>query len=269
MPTKAPKKTALAKAAPTGTSLATIDAELDAQVANIQQMVGSSSSQRLSVGATGDFMVGDQNYGSEVQVIVLDWRSRNNFYIDPYNKDNPTPPDCYAIGSVIEDMAPEGDSPALQSDKCSTCPMNQWGSAPNGKGKACQNRRHIAVLLVDPENEDAHNAPDAPIYLLDLSPTNLKFFDGAVKGIARTMGHPVKAIFTLTATPMGTYSQISWTDPVPNPNYGQHAARRLGTVDILERRPDFAAHEAKQKAAPARRNTPKPAPRRAAGGARR
>lgn len=250
------KKKAITKAA--GTSIATIDQELSNEVALIKDMVGQASGNRLKLEATGDFLLPDGgNLGNEIQVVVLDFVSRNNFYLTQYNADNPSPPDCYAIGKVINDMAPEGDSPAKQNDICRTCPMNQFGSAPNGRGKACQNRRLVAVLVVDPENPDAHNEPDAPIYTLDLSPTNIKSFDGAVSLVARSLaGPPIKAVLTVVGKNVGTYAMATWMDPMPNPDYALHVQRRAEVQDMLYRKPDFAAYEAAPptKRAPARRS---------------
>lgn len=248
----------------TGTALANIDQELANEVANIKDQIGQSSSKKISVAVTGDFILpGDVSVGDEIQVIVVDFASRNNFYINPYDPQTPSPPDCYAMNKTIANMAPEDDSPEKQNDDCATCPMNAWGSGNGGKGKACQNRRYVAVLVVNPDEPDAHNAPDAPIYLLDLSPSNIKYFDGAVASVARSLGHPIKAIFTIVGKNAGTYATVTWHDPEPNPDYAAHAQRRGEVQDMLFRRPDFAAAAAKQQQKPAARGG-RPAPRRAA-----
>lgn len=253
----------IAVAKPTGTAIANIDQELAQDVANIKSQIGQSSSKKISVAVTGDFILpGDVSVGNEIQVVVVDFASRNNFYINPYDPNNPTPPDCYAMNKVINDMAPEDDSPEKQNEECLTCPMNAWGSGNGGKGKACQNRRYVAVLVVDPEDPEAHNAPDAPIYLLDLSPSNIKFFDGAVNSVSRSLGHPIKAIFTIVGKNAGTYATVTWHDPEPNPDYASHAQRRGEVQDMLYRRPDFAAAAAKQQQKPAARG--RTTPRRAA-----
>ena len=255
----ATKKTALAKAT-ASTALANIDQELALQVANIKDTISQASGNKLKLEATGDFVLPDgSNLGNEIQVIVIDYASRNNFYTTPYNPQNPAPPDCYAMGRVLRDMKPEDDSPAPQSDDCASCPMNAFGSGNNGKSKACQNRRLLAVLVIDPDNPEAHNEPDAPIYILDLSPSNIKSFDGAVSMCARSLnGPPVKAILTIVGRNAGTYATTSFIDPLPNPDYAAHYARKPEVEDLLFRRPDFTAAAAK---APTRRAPP---PKRAA-----
>lgn len=241
-------------------SIALIDQEMAKEVANLKSQIGQASGNKISVESTGNFKLPDGlDLGDEIHVVVIDFVSRNNFYSIPFNRDNPAPPDCYAIGKVIAEMAPEDDSPSPQNELCASCPLNQFGSGNGGRGKACSNRRLLAVVLVDPEDPDASAAADAPIYTLDLPPTAIKSFDGAASYVARALaGPPVKAVLTVTAKPVGTYAAISFSDPVPNPHYAVHYARRGEVQDMLFRKPDFATYEAKKPArrpaAPARRS---------------
>ena len=195
--------------------------------------------------------------------MVLDFVSRNNFYDQKYNRDNPAPPACYAIGKSLKDMAPENDSPDPQNSDCASCPLNQFGSGDNGKSKACQNRRLAAVMVIDPENPEASAEPDAPIYTLDLSPSNIKSFDGAINMSSKSMGHYIKVLLTVTGKNVGTYATATFSDPVPNEFYAAHYARRAEVEPLLTRKPDFAAYAA--KAPPARGRGAAPAPRKAAG----
>lgn len=251
-----------------GTSIANIDAELANEIANIKDTISQGSGNKIKVLPTGSFELPDGlDLGDEIQVVVVDFVSHNKFYATPYNPQNPTPPDCYAMGRKLNDMAPEDDSPHKQNDDCRTCPLNQFGSGNGGRGKACKNSRVLAVLLVDQENPDAHNAPDAPLYVLELPPTALRSFDGAVGHIARALnGPPVKAILTVSAKNAGTYALITFSDPVPNPDYAANVGRRPEVEDLLFRKPDFAAFEAKQASAPRGRAN---AARKPAAGARR
>ena len=251
--------TAIAKSAPktSNQSLATIDQELANEVLDLKSQIGQASGNKIKVESSGDIILPDGgNLGNEIQLVVVDFVSRNNWYSGPYIPGQVSPPDCYAIGKVISTMSPEADSPAIQSDKCSTCELNQFGSGANGKSKACKNSRLAAVLVIDPENPDAHNAPDAPLYTIDLPPTAIQSFDGAVAAVARSLaGPPVKAILTMIANNAGTYALIKFVDPVPNPDYALHYARRAETVDMLNRKSDFSAPASKPQRgrAPARR----------------
>ena len=250
--------------AATGTSLALVDDELAKEVANLKNSISQPSGNRIRVEATGDFILPDGlNLGNEFQIVVIDFVSRNTFYSGPYNPQNPSPPDCYAIGKDIGAMAPEQDSPSLQADKCFSCPLNQFGSGNNGKSKACKNTRELAVRIVDDQGYDA----GATLYTLSLPPTAIRSFDGAVAAVMRSLnGPPLKAILTVSARNKGTYAEITFTDPVPNPDYAQDFARRAEVQDVLFRKPDFSAYQSQP---PARGRAAAPAARRATPGTRR
>jgi len=246
--------------APVGGSkaLSTLDAELAQEVANLKNQIGAPGGKAIKVEPAGAFTSPEGlDLGSEIQVVVLDFVSKNLFYSSPYVKGVSVPPDCYAAGKNLGEMKPDPESPAVQNHDCPSCPLNAFGSGNNGKSKACKNTRELAVLLLDPQHPDAHNDPKAPIYTLSLPPTAIMSFDGVVAHTMRMLGGPpIKAIVTITAENVGTYAKISFVDPVPNPHYGQHAARRAECVDLLFRKPDFNAR-------PAARQTARPTPRRA------
>lgn len=242
------------------TAIATIDQELANEVAVLKKAIGAPSGNKIEVQPTGAFVLPDgTNLGTEIQVVVLDFVGRNFYYDARYDPNTVTPPACYAIDKDRQQasMAPEADSPHKQSDTCAACPKNQFGTGDNGKGKACKNRYWLACLLVDDDNVGSHNAPTAPIYLLDLPPSQRRSFEGFVTTVGRALnGPPVKAIVSVVGANVGTYASITFTDPVANPDYAVHSARRAECVDILRRTPDFAAAAAAQptrsKAAPRR-----------------
>jgi hypothetical protein len=243
-------------------AMTTLDAQLSGEIANLKETLGAPSGNKIKViaapqGAPGAFETPEgQNLGDEIQIVVIDYISRNTYYSSPYNANNIVPPDCYALGRIIKDMAPEDDSPVKQNEVCSTCPQNAFGSGANGSSKACSNRYWLASLLVDQDNPDAHNAPDAPMYLIDLAPTSRKAFEGYVTGVARSLnGPPIKAIVTLRASGAGTYSLVSFHDVISNPDYAEHFKRRGEAEAMLTRRPDFTALVAQptKRGQPARR----------------
>lgn len=97
--------------------------------------------------------------GNQIAVVVVDSVFENTYYEDRFNADAPVPPVCYAFarGDAKDEMFPH---PAMQEHRhfvpqhvehgevmgCAGCPMNEWGSADQGRGKACQNRRRLALL---------------------------------------------------------------------------------------------------------------------------
>lgn len=97
--------------------------------------------------------------GNQMAVVILDGIHENIFYGTAYDPDNRAPPKCFAFGReedgtfVPEDeMEPheivdkETDTFERQSSDCASCPNNEWGSAEKGRGKACGNRRRLALI---------------------------------------------------------------------------------------------------------------------------
>lgn len=237
------------------TALSTLDSQLAQEVATIRDAIGGPAGNAIKIKPTGDFVLPDGAIiGNQIQVVVLDFVSKNFLYTERYDPNNPSPPACFAVGKNIAAMVPVKEAPDPQSENCASCPMNAFGSGENGKSKACKNTRELAVLLV--EDDGSHNAPDAPIYTLSLSPTNMRSFDSFVSNCVRTLGGPpIKAIVTLSGENVGTYASITCSDMVPNPNYAEHFMRRSEADVLLTRLPDFTPRQA-----PARNN--KPAARR-------
>lgn len=74
------------------------------------------------------------------------------YYEKRYEEGDESKPDCYSTDGV----APAADAAKPQSQKCATCPHNQWGSRltdNGGKGKACADSRRLAVAPVGQLND--------------------------------------------------------------------------------------------------------------------
>lgn len=92
--------------------------------------------------------------GNQACVIVLDAILENTAYEGKFDPDNKMPPRCYAFSRLDQQdsMAPHESMEKFpeyfipQSDSCGTCPLNEYGSADTGRGKACQNRVRLTLL---------------------------------------------------------------------------------------------------------------------------
>ena len=60
---------------------------------------------------------------------------------DERTEDDDPMPQCYSI----DGFSPCGGA-KLQSDLCSTCPKNQFGSGADGRGKACRNTMRFLII---------------------------------------------------------------------------------------------------------------------------
>lgn len=92
--------------------------------------------------------------GNQMAVVILDALRERTYYTTKFDATSETnlPPVCYALGRTEEDLAPHPtmqrglDYFQPQSSECATCPHNEWGSSDTGRGKACSERRRLAVL---------------------------------------------------------------------------------------------------------------------------
>ena len=93
----------------------------------------------------------------EIVGVIVDHHPVNAYWADKYAGAN-NPPDCASIdGKVGVDL--DGNR-----KPCNSCPMNEWGTAEDGRGKACKNMHRVYIL------REGEMLP----LLLTLPPTSLK-----------------------------------------------------------------------------------------------
>ena len=93
----------------------------------------------------------------EIIGVIVDHHPVNAYWADKYSGAN-NAPDCASMdGKVGVDL--DGNR-----KPCNSCPMNAWGTADDGRGKACKNMRRLYIL------RDGESLP----LLLTLPPTSLK-----------------------------------------------------------------------------------------------
>jgi hypothetical protein len=170
----------------------------------------------------------------------------NAYYDRKYDPQNPTPPACFALGLEPGSMMESINSPDDQNKDakgnpggCSSCWAGQWGS--DGKGKACGNARLLAVL---PAIEDLSD--DTPLWLLKVSATALKGFDGYVSSVARVFNRPVRAVSTLVDfNPNTDYPQLIFSHPevISDEHLLIAHSRREEALNRLMTEPDVSSYQ--------------------------
>lgn len=250
MATKAPAKTAALKntaASKASTSVAvrkpaagnivSIQEALKAQAGDIAGRIAPASGNKIRVSQSKEFVLPDGTKTRDpLQLVIVDFVTTHAFYETAFDKDNIVPPGCFAIGVNPKDMTPSANSPNQQSDSCQGCPMNEFGS--NGKGKACSNNRLLAVLPPDADE-------DTPIWLLSVSATALKAFDGYVQSVVRVFGMPpVSVVTTVSFNDAVDYPQLTFSNPQPNENIAVGYARQAEARDLLMVEPDVSGYVA-------------------------
>ena len=238
--------TAVAVKKPTSGNIVNIQEALKAQVAAMSGRVAAPTGSAIRLTQDKQFSLPDgTKTPGPLQLVVVEFTNKNVFYETAFDAKNPTPPACFSIGTNPKAMVPSANSPIIQSKDCTDCPMNAWGS--KGNGKACSNTKLLAVL---PPDADA----DTPMWLLNVSPTAGKGFDKFVGDAARIFQMPpVGVVVTVGFNPNETYAQLTFTDPQPNANVGEHFARQEEAREMLATEPDVSGFVKKPAAKSGRR----------------
>jgi hypothetical protein len=229
-------KTAIAVRKPTGGAIVSIQEALKAQVAGMSERTQPAGGNKIKL-SPGKFSLPDGTEAQgELQLVVVDFVTVHKFYEGKYDSKNIVPPGCFAIGVNPKQMTPSANSPNLQSESCQGCPMNEFGSS--GEGKACKNGRLLAVLPPDADDK-------TDMWLLEVSPTALKNFDGYVNSVARQFQMPpVGVITTVSLDPNVDYPKLVFSDPQPNNNLELSFARQGEAREMLNVEPDVSGWQA-------------------------
>lgn len=180
-----------------------IAAQVAAMIAGVQDRVNKPSGDNIRITQNKEFELPDgRKSDGPLDLIILDFVSFNAFYEGRYDPNNITPPLCFSLGTVVQQMVPSENSTEPQCTTCAACPMNQFGS--EGSGKACKNKRRLAVIPADFDE-------DTPIYTLDVSPTGLKSFDKYVSSLASVQRKvPAQLITEVAFDPARDYPSLTF-----------------------------------------------------------
>ena len=180
-----------------------IKEQLAAEAADIGSKIAAPSGDRISLSNSGTIRTPDGGEGNEIEVVVIDFIASNMFYPDAYDRDNPQPPSCFALGREPSLLAPSKNADPAEAATCSVCPNNQFGSALVGAGKACKNTRLLAVVDI--------SSDDPEIWVLAVSPTALKKFDGYVRNLAnKHTTVPVAVLTRIALDPTADFASPSF-----------------------------------------------------------
>lgn len=221
---------------PTGGALVDIRARMAQEIADMASRVGAPGGDAIKVTQDKKFEFPDgTKHAGPIKLVIVDFVSANAFYEGAYDPNNISPPACFAIGTNPTQLIPSDNSPVKQATACSSCPMNQFGSA--GNGKACKNSRVLAVL---PPGANA----DTPLWILKVSPTALKAFDAYVTSIARSFQLPPVGVVTeVSFDESVTYASLRFGNPEPNEDLEACFARKDEAMARLMTEPDVSQFE--------------------------
>jgi len=179
--------------------LATLQKQIAAEIEKQKQNIPASGGRINTKGKEFTLPDGEKVKNNTLTAVILDYRFNNTYYKAMWDGQSSNRPDCSATGSNQEELKPAGDIETPIAPSCEECPMNEWGSAANGRGgKACQNKVRLALVTPDAES-------NAPIYTLDLTPTALKSFGAYMDACNKNSKLPINLVTEITFDPSASF----------------------------------------------------------------
>jgi hypothetical protein len=125
--------------------------ELRRQVEVQQKMLSKISAAAKFISFKGGNIIidGKPIAGAKTEVIPLTFLSERTYFEGEFDPEVKQSPICYAYaeaGSEDGEWTPHKEAREKQSEKCSGCPHNEWGSAAKGRGKACRESVRLALI---------------------------------------------------------------------------------------------------------------------------
>lgn len=227
------------KAGPSpGTQVMNVEELLKKQLQGLQNRVGASPSNKIATKGKV-FTLPDGKTGTELQVIILDWRHVLAHYPGAFNANNPQDPDCFAVGTAKPEsglLLPHANIKKPHGENCHDCPKNQWKSAANGKGKACKNQVRLMIVAA----ADVMDGKEVQPMTLYVSPTGLKGFNAYVTDLANYHGLDLMQVVTnVTFDPNETYPTLVFKMQDKHAAVNAMWALRQRHLEVVERPIEF------------------------------
>jgi hypothetical protein len=140
---------------------------------------------------------------NELEGVIVGWKPVRSLYLTKYTGGS-EPPVCSSDDGITGFGDPLGKG-IEERRSCADCPMNQWGSDPEGNGKRCSERRllfmlrktdQIPIMVVVPPT----SLKNCKSYFLRLTQNNVPFY-GVITGLTLAKTKSQSGI---------TYSQIAF-----------------------------------------------------------
>lgn len=238
---------------------ATVQAAMANDITSFQNRLAAPTGNRIAVTQDRKFRAPNGDKFDRVSGIIVDFIAKKAWYPNPYDKDNIVPPHCFGLDFVAHSaLEPSENSPERQCETCATCPKNAFGSAENGKGKACKDSYVLALLGPDAEE-------GSPLMTLEISATGIKPFEKYVRDLARETGKAPYAFVTeFFMDDSVDYASVRCGFPTEaSPERVMMAlSRREEAATLLSTEPDVSGFEEKIASLKPQKKTPaKPARR--------
>lgn len=182
------------------TDIVDVRAQLKANLQAMRDRVDTSSTGgRISTLGKMFTIPGGATSQGPLSLVILDWRITHAYYTGIYDPAKLKSPDCWAISETLHCAPDPQKVKTVKHSDCTSCPFNEWGS--RGKGKACKETRRLAVAPLDAKPGDTP-------FLLEVSPTGIKSFEGMVSTLQGKGMTPMEIVTEVAFRSDATYPTL-------------------------------------------------------------
>lgn len=203
--------------------------------------------------ATGDwistkgnkFKLGNTVLGTELDCVVVAWCFERSYYDTDYDPDNISSPACAALTYNEEECYPAEDAANKQCEDCNECWANEWESADKGKGKACSDRRRLALVVAGKDDK-------MELKGLSIAPTSLPSWREFLNEIETAGLDPMQAAVNISFDDDSEYPQhplvFEFVDEVKNEKALNLTATMIDpAIKLIESPHDFSNYDSEPK----------------------
>jgi hypothetical protein len=245
---RAPKSTAVTKATPAVQLPANYDERVQNDISAFKNRLAVSESNKITVTQDKKFRLpGDGGTGEKVDRvsgIIIDFCAHKAYYETDFDRDNPVPPNCFALGFVAHDnLMPSDNSPDCQSeDGCRSCSRNQFTQTATGKWlpKSCKDSYTIALMAPDDDGKGT-------LMILGISSTAIKAFDKYIRDLANSGRAPYQVVTEFYFDPKSDYPSVraNFINDMPDEGMGLVMSVQDEAAKIISQEPKTDGFEEK------------------------
>lgn len=116
------------------------------------------------------------------------------WYPEKWKANDIKPPGCFALGEAGEPLFPHAKVPNPIHENCDGCPKFKWNSDPEGgRGKACSERRRLAVI---PAPQSLDDIKDSELAMMSIPVTSVKQWANYVNKLSAATQRPPWGVLT-------------------------------------------------------------------------
>ena len=231
------KKAGTAVARRKSSDAAAIEAALVEQRKHATAAIGTSAGVQAKINDDLTIELPNGAKGEEIGVVVIDFHARNTQYDNPPNANNPSPPDCWALGEPASvstgtrkdihlSLVPHERVQNPKEADCNSCYFNEFGTGGrSGRGKKCNNRYWLVIS--NPSD------PEGPLCEVNVMVSAKAAWETYVATLAAWNKLPLEVITLLSATRVNEQKVWVFTNGGDNPNYIEHAGRQAEARELL------------------------------------